>query len=326
MTVKLRMSAIAAAIGLTLFSTASFAQSYPTKPIKLVLPYSPGGVVDFIGRTLGQHLGEALGQPVVAENRPGAGGIVGTDVVARAIPDGYTLLLMDPAIVINPSLQESVPYDLFKQLDAVSVVSSSPLVLVAAPGLNVKTFDEFVAYGKANPGKLNFASAGIGTTPHLAGEMLKQTTGIVATHVPYKGIGASYTDMMSNKVQFSFSSIAGALPFTTDNRVLALATTGEKRNEVFPDKPTMEEAGLKGFNVDLWLTVFAPTGVPADVKSKLNAAIAKALTSPELKAGFAKVGASPRGTTSEEANAFIKADYEKWKKVVTEGKIKPAAN
>lgn len=326
MSIKLRLSTIAAAIGLTFISTASFAQSYPTKPVKLVLPYSPGGVVDFIGRTLAQHLGDALGQPVVAENRPGAGGIVGTDVVARATPDGYTLLLMDPAIVINPTLQESVPYDLFKQLDAISVVSSSPLVLVVSPGLNVKTFDEFVAYGKANPGKLNFASAGIGTTPHLAGEMFKQTTGVVATHVPYKGIGASYTDMMSNKVQFAFSSIAGALPFTTDNRVIAIATTGEKRNEVFADKPTMAEAGLKGFSVDLWLTVFAPVGLPADVKGKVNAGIAKALTSPELKAAFAKVGASPRGTTSAEAATFVKADYEKWKKVVTEGKIKPAAN
>lgn len=323
MVMKLRVSTIAAAIGLALFSTASFAQSYPTKPVKLVLPYSPGGVVDFVGRTLAQHLGDALGQPVVAENRPGAGGIVGTDIVARSQPDGYALLLMDPAIVINPTLQESVPYDLFKQLDAVSVVSSSPLVLVASPGLNVKSFDELVAYGKANPGKLNFASAGIGTTPHLSGEMLKQSTGIVATHVPYKGIGASYTDIMANKVQFAFSSIAGAVPFTTDNRVLALATTGEKRNDVYPDKPTVAEAGIKGFNVDLWLTVFAPTGLPADVKAKLNAAIKTALEKPELKAAFAKVGASPRGTTPEEGVAFVKADYEKWKKVIVEGKIKP---
>lgn len=326
MAIKRRLSTIAAAIGLSLLSTASFAQPYPTKPVKLVLPYSPGGVVDFIGRTLGQHLGDALGQPVVAENRPGAGGIVGSDVVARAPADGYALLLMDPAIVINPTLQESVPYDLFKQLDPISVVSSSPLVLVVSPGLSVKTFDEFVAYGKANPGKLNFASAGIGTTPHLAGEMFKQSTGVVATHIPYKGIGASYTDMMANKVQFAFSSIAGAVPFTKDNRVIALATTGDKRNEVFPDKPTVDEAGLKGFNVDLWLTVFAPMGMPADVKAKLNAGIIKALASPELKAAFAKVGASPRSTTPQEAAAFVKTDYEKWKKVITDGKIKPAAN
>jgi len=328
MAMKPRISSIAAAIGLSLFSTAFlstavWAQTYPTKPVKLVLPYSPGGVVDFIGRTLAQHLGDALGQPVVADNRPGAGGIVGTDLVSRAQPDGYTLLLMDPAIVINPTLQESVPYDLFKQLDTISIVSSSPLVLVVSPGLNVKTFDEFVAYGKANPGKLNFASAGIGTTPHLAGEMYKQGTGITATHIPYKGIGASYTDMMSNKIQFAFSSIAGALPFTSDNRVIALATTGETRNEVYADKPTVTEAGLKGFNVDLWLAVFAPAGLPADVKAKLNAGIKTALAKPELKAAFAKVGASPRGTTPEEGAAFVKADFEKWKKVIIDGKIKP---
>ncbi|MDF2120291.1 tripartite tricarboxylate transporter substrate binding protein [Roseiarcaceae bacterium H3SJ34-1] len=323
MTAKLRISSLAAAIGLSLFATAALAQFYPTKPLKLVLPYSPGGVVDFVGRTVAQHLGDVLGQPVVADNRPGAGGIVGTDVVARAQPDGYTLLLMDPAIVINPTLQDSVPYDLFKQLDTISVVSSSPLVLVVAPGLNVKTFDEFVAYGKANPGKLNFASAGIGTTPHLAGEMYKQSTGITATHIPYKGIGASYTDMMSNKVQFAFSSIAGALPFTTDNRVIALATTGEARNEVYADKPTMSEAGLKGFSVDLWLAVFAPVGMPADVKTKLNAAIGTALQKPDLKAAFAKVGVSPRGTTAEAGGTFVKADYDKWKKVIVDGKIKP---
>lgn len=317
-----RASAIAIAIGLALFSSASFAQTYPTKPVKLVLPYNPGGIVDFVGRTLAQHLGDALGQPVVAENRPGAGGIVGTDAVARSQPDGYTLLLMDPAIVINPTLQESVPYDLFKQLDTISVVSSSPEVLVVSPQLGVKTFAEFVAYGKANPGKLNFASAGIGTTPHLAGEMFKQSTGVDATHIPYKGIGASYTDMMTNKVQFAFSSIAGALPFTTDNRVLPLATTGEKRSPVYPDKPTMLELGVKNFTVDLWLTVFAPTGVPPAIKAKLNTAIKTALAKPELKAAFAKVGVEPRGTTPEEGAAFVKADFAKWKKVITDGHIK----
>jgi tripartite-type tricarboxylate transporter receptor subunit TctC len=230
---------------------------------------------------------------------------------------------MDPAIVINPTLQESVPYDLFKQLETISVVSSSPLVMVVSPGLNVKTFDEFVGYGKANPGKLNFASAGIGTTPHLAGEMFKQRTGVQATHVPYRGIGASYTDMMANKIQFAFSSIAGAVPFTTDNRVVALATTGAARSEAYPDRPTVAEAGLKGFNVDLWLAVFTPNGLPAEIKASLNAAINAVLAKPDLKEAFAKVGATPRGTTLEEGGSFVKDDYEKWKKVVTESNIKP---
>src|SRR5689334_19119967 len=212
-----------------------WAQAYPNKPIRLVLPYSPGGIIDYVGRQLAQHLGDTIGQPVVAENRPGAGGMAGTDTVARSAPDGYTLVLMDPAIVINPTLQPNVPFDLFKGLTTVAMVSTSPEVVVVAPQLPVKTFEEFVAYAKANPGKLNFGSAGIGTTPHLAGELFKQRTGIDATHIPYKSIGQSYPDLMSNKVQFAFSSIAGALPFTTDNRVRPIATSGTKRSSVYPD-------------------------------------------------------------------------------------------
>jgi tripartite-type tricarboxylate transporter receptor subunit TctC len=319
MAVKLRDAFIGLAI--TFCSSAAVAQSYPDRPVRLLLPYNPGGIVDYVGRALGQHLGEALGQPVVPENRPGAGGILGTEVTARAQPDGYTLLLMDNAIVINPSLQEHVPYDLFKQIDPISWVSSSPLVLVVTPALNVKTLDAFVAHAKANPGKLNFATAGVGTAPHLAAELFKQRTGIEATHVPYKGIGASYIDLMSNKIQFSFSSIAGALGFTRDNRVVALATTGEKRSDIYPDSPTMTEAGLN-FTVDLWLALFAPAGMPQDVKAKLTKAVQSVAGKPEFKAQLAHIGATPRGTAPGETAVFIKAEYEKWKQVITEGKIR----
>src|SRR4051812_18989008 len=305
-----------------LAGTVAPAQNYPSKPVRLVLPYAPGGIIDYVGRTLAQHLSEPLGQPVVAENRPGAGGIAGTDTVARATPDGYTIVIMDPAIVINPTLQPSMPYDLFKQLTTVSIVSSSPEVLVVAPQLPVKTLSELIAYGKANPGKLNFASAGIGTTPHLAAEMFKQRTGIDATHVPYRGIGASYTDMMAGKIQFAFSSIAGALPFTSDNRVRAIATTGLKRSNVYPDLPTVDEAGLKGFEVDLWLGIFAPAGVPADVVARLDGAITTALRNPEVRTALAKVGVEPRGTTVPEGAVILKDEFEKWKKVIVEGKIK----
>src|SRR5215207_4688723 len=306
-----------------LTASAAMAQAYPSKPVRLVLPYAPGGIIDYVGRTLAQHLSEPLGQPVVAENRPGAGGIAGTDTVARSTPDGYTIVIMDPAIVINPTLQPSMPYDLFKQLTTVSIVSSSPEVLVVAPQLPVKTLSELIAYGKANPGKLNFASAGIGTTPHLAGELFKQRTGVDAVHVPYRGIGASYTDMMAGKISFAFSSIAGALPFTSDNRVRPIATTGLKRTPVYPDQPTVDEAGLKGFEDDLWLGIFAPTRLPADVLARLNADIKKTLAKDEVKAALAKVGVEPRGSTPEEGAAFLKSEYEKWKTVVTEGKIKP---
>jgi tripartite-type tricarboxylate transporter receptor subunit TctC len=297
------------------------AQTFPSKPIRIVLPYVPGGIIDTAGRNLALRLSESLGQSVVAENRPGAGGMVGADVTARAAPDGYTIMLTDPALVTNPTLQKDVPYDL-KGLQAVSIVGSSPVVIVATPSLPVKNFGELVAYAKANPGKLNFASAGIGTAPHLAGEMIKLRTGIEMTHVPYRGIGAAYPDVMSGKVQLAFSSIAGAVPFTSDNRVRAIATTGSARSPVYPDVPTVAET-LPGFDVDLWIGIYAPAGVPPAVLSKLSGEINKVLQHPELKAAFAKIGIMPRGTTPDDGAAFTRSEYEKWKKVIVDGKITP---
>ena len=315
--------ALLAPVLLALTAVPAAAQSFPTKPIRLVLPYAPGGATDFTGRTVAQYMSEVIGQQVVAENRTGSGGIPGTDFVVRSAPDGYTLVLMDPAIVINPSLLPSVPFDVFKDLKVVSRVNSAALVLVASPHLPVKNFAELVAHAKANPGKLNFSSAGIGTTPHLGGELLKQRAGFDAVHVPYRGIGQSYTDMMSGKISFGFSSFAGALPFTGDNRVRALATTGLKRSTThFADLPTLDEAGLKGFEVELWYVILAPAATPPDVMAKLNDALVKTLAKPELKAAFAKIGAVPVSTTQEEGAAFLKAEYEKWKKVITDGNIK----
>src|ERR1700730_8388373 len=295
--------------------------NFPSRPIHLIMPYAPGGIVDFAGRVLAQKLGEVLGQPVVAENRPGAGGIVGVEYVARSAPDGYDLVIMDPAIVINPTLQKSMPYDIFKDLAPVSIVNSSPEVLVVAPQLGIKTYAELVAYGKANPGKLNYASAGVGTTPHLAAEMWKLRTGIDAVHVPYKGIGGSFTDMMSNKVQMAFSSIAVALPFTGDNRIIPLATTGTTRSAVYPDLPTVAEAGLPGYSVDLSLSLYSTAGTAPEVLARLNSAINKALGDSELIASFAKFGLTPRGTSLDEGAAFTKDEYTKWKKVIEDGHI-----
>jgi tripartite-type tricarboxylate transporter receptor subunit TctC len=215
-----------------------------------------------------------------------------------------------------------VSYDLFKDLQTVSVIGSSPLVLVVNTALPASTLGELVQFARANPGKLNFASAGIGTTPHLAGELFMQRAGVDATHVSYRGIGASYTDMMANKIQFAFSSIAGALPFTTDNRVRPIATTGLKRVDVYPDTPTVDEAGLKGFEVDLWLGIFAPAGLPPDVLAKLNTALTKTLQNPDVKTALAKVGVSPRGTSTQEGAEILKTEFDKWKKVITDGKIK----
>lgn len=298
------------------------AQDYPNKTIKYVVPFAPGGITDYTGRLMATHLTQALGQAVVVENRTGGGGVTGLDSVVRSPPDGYTIVQMDPSLVINPTLMASVPYDIFKQLSTVSIISSSPLVLVTAPQLPIKSFADFVAYGKANPNKLNFSSAGIGTTPHLAGELFKQRTGVDAQHIPYKGIGQSYPDMMNNKIQFAFSSIAGALPFTADNRVRAIATTGAKRSAVLPDLPTVGEAGLPGYTVDLWLGIFVPAGVPAPIVAKLQDALQTVLKKDEVVKGLEKVGAEPRGSSSADGAALVKSEFDMWKSVIVTGGIK----
>jgi tripartite-type tricarboxylate transporter receptor subunit TctC len=305
--------------------STSAGQTYPSRPMRLVLPYAPGGVVDFIGRTLGARLSEQLGQSVIADNRPGAGGIIGVEATAKSAPDGYTLVLMDPAIVINPILQDGVPYDVIRDLQTVSIVGSSPLVLASYPSLPVKSVAELVAYARANPGKLNFASAGIGTTPHMAGELLKLRIGAQMTHVPYKGMGPAMADLVSGRVQVSFGSITAALPFLQDGRLRGLATTGAKRSGALPDLPTVVEAGLPGFEVDLWLGLFGPAGLPPQVLARLNAETKKAIGHPEARAAFAKVGVEPRGTSPEEAAAFVRAENEKWTKVVRDAKLKGAS-
>jgi tripartite-type tricarboxylate transporter receptor subunit TctC len=306
---------------LLLFVGSARAETFPSRPIHLIMPYAPGGIIDFAGRVVAQKLSEALGETVVAENRPGAGGIVGVDYVAHSDPDGYNIVIMDPAYVINPILQKSMPYDIFKDLVTVTIVNSSPEVLVVTPALGIKTYADLVAYGKANPGKLNYASAGVGTTPHLAAAMWAQRTGIDAVHVPYKGVGPSFTDLMSGKVQILFSSIAGALPFTSEGKVIALATTGDTRSPVYPNLPTVAEEGLPGYSVDLWLGLYAPAAVPPDVLATLNNGVRKALQDEQLKAAFAKYGLTPRGTTLPESAAFTKSEFAKWKKVIDDGHI-----
>jgi tripartite-type tricarboxylate transporter receptor subunit TctC len=303
-------------------ASAAQAQDYPSRPMRLILPYNPGGIVDYVGRTIGQGLSQVTGQSVVPENKPGAGGILGTHTVATSDPDGYTLLLMDPAIVVNSVLQTDINYDLFKDLKVVSVVSSSPLVLVTTPSLPVTSFKEFVDYGKANPGKLNYASAGVGTTPHLAGELLRMRTGIDATHVPYRGIAGSFADLMTGKVQFSFSSIPGAKPFTDDNRLRALATTGGKRSPAYPDLPTVAEAGLPSYQVDLWLAVFVPSATPDAVVTALSAKLKQTIDDPTIKTALAKFGVESRGTSPAEGTSFVHAEYEMWKKVVESANLK----
>lgn len=312
------------ALGLPFAAAAArraWAQGFPSRPVRLVLPYAPGGVVDFVGRVIAQGLTEALGQSVVADNRPGAGGVVGADFVAKAAADGHTVLLMDPAIVINPSLLPRMPYDLFRDLRVVSVVTSSPLVAVVAPERPFRTLADLVAYGRANPGKLSYASAGVGTTPHLAGELLNQQTGIAAAHVPYRGIAASYADIMAGTVDFSFSSIAGARGLISDGKLRPLATTGAARSSVFPQLLTVEESGFPGFVVDLWLAVFVPVATPDATVAQLHTGLMALLAKPEVAASLAQVGNEVRGTSAQDGQAMVRREFDTWREVIAKAHI-----
>src|SRR5919201_903794 len=297
------------------------AQTWPARQIQLVVPYAPGGVVDFIGRTLGQRLAQQVGQPVVIDNRPGAGGMIGIEYTARSTPDGHTIVLMEPAVVINPVLHENALYEL-NDLATLAVVGSSPLVLTVNPQLPVKDVAQLIQYAKANPGKLNFASAGIGTTPHMAGELLKLRTGIDMTHVPYKGAGPAMADLAAGQVQVGFSSITGALPFIKDGRLRGLATSGAKRSAALRDLPTFIEDGYPDIEVDLWLGIFAPINTPAAVLRRLNSEINAALSDPAVAAAFAKVGVEPSASSTEEGARFVRAEHDKWAQVVTGAKLK----
>ena len=313
---------LAMVVSLVAVAGPAFAQNYPTKPIRLVLPYNPGGIIDFVGRTVAQHLGPALGQTVVAENRPGAGGMTGTSSVARSAPDGYTLLLMDPAIVINPTLQSQVPYRL-DELRPVSIVGSSPLMMVISAKTEVNTVAEFLDYAAKRKGKLNYSSAGVGTTPHLAGELFNTRTGIAATHIPYRGSGPSVPDMMAGKIHFSFNTYVVAAPFISDNRLRVIGAAGPKRIGAAPDVPTMAEAGMPGFEVNLWVGIFAPAATPAPIMQRLNEGLKQILATDELRAAFAKVGVEPDGQDLVASATMVKAEHQRWSDLIRSANIKP---
>jgi tripartite-type tricarboxylate transporter receptor subunit TctC len=322
MFVRIAPAVLSAAVAAVLVAPPLAAQPFPAKSLRIVVPYAPGGVVDFVGRTLAQRLSEQLGQSVVTDNRPGAGGIVGTEVAARAGNDGYTLLLMDPAIVINQSLQAKPPYDVLKDFETVTVATSSPLVLAINPKVAARSVSDLAALAKAKPGSLSFASAGIGTTPHMAGEFFKARIGQDIVHVPYKGSGPAMQDLVGGNVQMTFSSIAAAIPFIKEGRLTALATTGAKRVAALSEVPTMIEAGYPGFEVELWQGVFVPGGAPKEVVARLNAELVKALQSAEVRAALAKVGNEPVGSSPAEAAKFVRAELAKWAKLVKEARIK----
>lgn len=322
MKILIRAGCAFACVLLTCAATFAQGQSYPTKSIRLIVPYAPGGIVDYVGRLVGQRLSEAYGQSVVIDNRPGAGGVIGIETTSRANGDGYTLVIMDPAIVINPSLLPKVPYDIHKDLAPVTILSNSPLVLAINAKVAAASVQELVSLAKSQPGKLSFASAGVGTTPHMAGELFKARIQQNIVHVPYKGSGPAMTDLIGGQVQMTFSSITAALPFIKDGRLRGLATTGAKRAAALANLPTMAESGFPGFEVNLWLGVFAPATTPKSVLASLNSEMRKALQNPGVASGFEKVGAEPLGNSPQDAAGYVRSEFAKWAKVVKDGKLR----
>lgn len=308
-------SALAALTALATGGPAS-AQAFPNKPIKIVVPYTPGGPTDIPARLVGQKLAELLGQPVIIENKPGAGGNIGADAVAKASADGYTLLLVTTGHAINPSLYPKLAYDLTTDLVAVSQLTSSPMVVVANVNLNVNSIKDLIGLAKAKPGALNFASAGNGASTHLAPELLSMMAGIKMNHIPYRGSAPALADVMAGHAQVAFDYMTSTMPHVRSGKLKGLATTGATRSPAAQDLPTVAESGVPGFEVVGWNGVMAPAGTPPDVIAKLNAAIKQALAMPEVSERLTGLGANVVWNTPTDFGAFVKAEVAKWDKVV----------
>jgi tripartite-type tricarboxylate transporter receptor subunit TctC len=299
------------------------APAYPTKPVRLVVPFPAGGTTDILARAVAQKLSEAWGQSVVVDNRPGAGGNIGSELVAKAAPDGYTLLMGTVGThAINPSLYAKMPYDHVKDFTPVILVAGVPNVLVVNPAVPAQTVAELIAYAKANPGKLNFASSGSGTSIHLSGELFKVLTGVQITHVPYKGSSPALTDLVGGQVQMMFDNLPSSLQFIKGNRLRALAVTSTTRAAALPDVPTMVEAGVPGFEASSWFGVLAPAGTPREVVARINAEVAKWLATPDAREKMSAQGAIAAGGTPEDFARHIGAETAKWAKVVKDSGAK----
>jgi len=306
------------------FMLPAFGQDYPDKPVRLIVPWPPGGLVDIAGRAAGRALQASLGQPVVVDNRPGAGGVIGADGVAKAPPDGYTLMLTTSALTMNAALRPSLPFKVTSDFAPVGLVAWAPSVLVVHPGLGVTSVRELIALARSKPDKLSYASAGEGTPAHLSGELFKSMMGISLLHVPYKGAPQAMTDVISGQVDLLFANAAVALPQIKSGRVRALAVTSAERFAALSELPTMHEAGVTNFEADQWLGIFAPAATPPAVLARLRAEIDKALGNSEVRAALEQSGMTPAavGTRAQFA-AYLKQDLEKWSGVVKSAKIKP---
>ncbi len=295
------------------------AQSYPTKPVKLIVPFATGGPADVYGRFIAQKLTEATGQAFVVDNRPGAGAVIGTDAVAKAAPDGYTLLLMSNAQTVNESLIPNKPYNLLRDLVPVAPINYSDLVLVAHPSLAANNIKDLVTLAKSKPGRLNYASSGPGTPYHMAGELFKAMSGTFIVHVPYRGSSGARTDVIGGQVDMMFDAVTTMTEQIKAGKVKAIATSGKTRSTVLPDVPTVAEsgvAGLAGYESTIWLGVMAPKATPVAVVNQLNAAISKITSSPDVKAAWGKQGATPMVMSADGFAKYMQGDVDKWAKIV----------
>ncbi len=308
----LRMAAALTA-GLVL---AGPAQAFPDKPITLLIPYPPGGSADMLARPIAAQMQKTVGQPVVLEYRPGAGGTIATGQLARAKPDGYTVLMVLAAHAINPSMYKSLPYDTEKDFAPVSVLATLPMLVAAAKQTPANTIQELIDYAKANPDKLTFASAGNGNTSHLAAELFKTATNTKMVHVPYKGSGPAVVAMLSGEVSLMFDSISTSLPHVKAGKLKGIAVTGKKRSAVLPDVPTVDESGVPGFEVNGWYGILAPAGTPKDVVMDLNKAFNDAANTPEVKSQLSGYGYEIEGSTPEAFAKLITSEITKWKAAV----------
>jgi tripartite-type tricarboxylate transporter receptor subunit TctC len=305
------------AVSLAVISSVGSAQSYPTKSIRMIVPFAAGGPTDVIARMVGQKVTESLGQAVVIDNRGGSGGNIGADMVAKAAPDGYTLLMgIVSTQAINPSLYSKMPYDAVKDFAPVTLTGAATIVLATHPGVQARTLKEVIALAKAKPGQLNFASPGTGTPHHLAGELFKTIAGVDIVHIPYKGAAPAVTDLLGGQVSLAIVSLPAALPHIKGGKLVALGITAAQRSAVAPDVPTIAESGLAGFELENWYGLLAPAGTPRDIVNKLNSEIVKALQLPDVRERLNSQGFEVRTNTPDQFAAYIRSEVVKWAKIV----------
>ena len=313
----------AAAIALGLLSaTLAFGQGYPTRPVKIVVPFTAGSATDILARTFGQKLSEIWGQPVIIENHPGAGGTIGAAIVAKAPPDGYTLLVHSAAQAYNPSIYPNLSYDTAKDFVEIVPLAGQPNVLVVAPATGYKTVNDLVAAAKKKPGELNFASAGTGSGTHINAEKFRLAAGIDVVHIPYKGTPEAITDTMTGRVTYFFSPISAALPNVREGKLVALGVSTAKRSSALPGVPTIAESGLAGFDYNLWVGMFAPAGTPVDIVDKINRDVGRVLQTPEAKERLAALGAEAMPMSPAEFRKFVRDEIDDAAKVIKAAGIK----